>query len=469
MAGWAQRINNHLPPSLRSSVAHAYAVWLKAWRGGRETARYRREALERERWDPEALAAWQRRRLEQVLELAAKRVPYYRGHWESVRGFDTRAWTALDNWPLLPKVVVHRDPETFIADGQRRWRLHRGRTSGTSGTPVTVWRTRSALQRRQALTVARTLDWNGVRPSDPAAMFGGRLVAPVGQAKPPFWVWDALQKFLYMSSFHLKQAHIAAYLEAMRARRVTYVRGYTSSLHSLARLILENGLQDKVPDLRFALTIAEPVYDYQRETISRALGCRVVEHYGSIETVVTASECEHGRLHLWPEVGIVEVLKDTSDEPAELGEVGRLVCTGLLNAAMPLVRYEIGDRGALATDGCPCGRSLPVLKSIEGRLDDVVVLPDGRRLSRFSHVFKGDIPLREAQVVQERLDFVRVFVVPEPEFSPETGQLIKQRMHDRLGDGISVSVEVVSAIPRGPNGKFRGVVSRVVDATRATS
>ena len=466
MAGRAQRIYDHLPPSVRAGVVGAYGVWLLAWRSGRETERQRREALERERWDRDALANWQRRRLQELLGRAATGVPYYRRYWESIGGLNTRAWTALDNWPLLSKIAVHRDPAAFIADGRHRWCMYRLRTSGTSGTPVTVWRSRPAMQLRQALMTARVLDWNGISASDPWATFGGRLVAPARQTEPPFWVWDAPQKLLYMSSYHLTASNAAAYLDAMRARRITYVKGYTSALYSLARLVLEMDLRDRVPGLRLAVTTSEPLHDYQRKSMESAFRSRVVQAYGVMEDVVSASECEHGSLHLWPEVGFVEVLKDTSDEPAAFGEVGRLVCTGL-NQDMPLVRYEIGDRGALAAGGCVCGRSLPVLETIDGRIEDVIVLPDGRRISRLGLVFHGSIPLREAQIVQERLDFVRVLVVPEPEFSSETEDLIKHRMHARLGEEISVHVEVVADIPRGPNGKFRSVVSRVVDATRA--
>ena len=119
------------------------------------------------------------------------------------------------------------------------------------------------------------------------------------------------------------------------------------------------------PGLKVVISNAEPLFSYQRKLISQVFGCPVRETYGMSEMVAAAGECEHGRLHLWPEAGIVEVLADDRDEPLPNGEVGRLICTGLINEDMPLIRYELGDRGSwriprrvvLAAGRCPsCNR-----------------------------------------------------------------------------------------------------------------
>src|SRR6201999_2266836 len=114
---------------------------------------------------------------------------------------------------------------------------------------------------------------------------------------------------------------------------------------------------------------AEPLYAHQREFISRVFGCPVRDTYGMSEMTCAASECEAGKLHLWPEAGIYEVLRDDQDVPVRAGETGRLVCTGFLNPDMPLIRYEVGDRVAIAppSEKCSCGRTLPILLSVEGR------------------------------------------------------------------------------------------------------
>jgi phenylacetate-CoA ligase len=177
------------------------------------------------------------------------------------------------------------------------------------------------------------------------------------------------------------------------------------------------------------------------------------------EAVAAASECEHGQLHLWPEVGFVEVLGQ--DDGLLTGESGDLVCTGLLNADMPLIRYLVGDIARLAEpDACACGCQLIRLAAVEGRRDDVVITPDGRRIGRLDPVFKDDLPIREAQIIQERIDHLRVRYVPGPAFGPASGQAIARRLRDRLGD-VQITLEPVEHIPRSPNGKFRAVISQL--------
>jgi len=197
------------------------------------------------------------------------------------------------------------------------------------------------------------------------------------------------------------------------------------------------------------LSNAEPLSRRQAEEIERAFGTPVRNSYGMAEIVAAASECRHGSLHLWPEVGVVE-------------ERETLVCTGLINTDMPLIRYDIGDTGRLAPPDrrCACGRTLPLLEAIEGRTDDEFVTREGRRVAWINSVFKVELPIREAQVVQETLDRIRVRLVPAKGYDAEAAQVIRRGLRDRMGD-VEIVVEELEHIPRGPNGKLRAVVSNV--------
>nr|MBP8949340.1 hypothetical protein [Promineifilum sp.] len=165
--------------------------------------------------------------------------------------------------------------------------------------------------------------------------------------------------------------------------------------------------------------------------------------------------------HLWPEAGHVEIVADDSDAALPVGQAGRLVATGLLNADMPLIRYETGDRATASAEACPCGRGLPLLAAIEGRVDDVVVTPDGRHIGRLDPVFKADLPIREAQIIQQTRDTLRVLYVPTAAYTTADGEALIARIHDRVGGDMRVELEAVEAIPRTASGKFRAVVSHV--------
>jgi phenylacetate-CoA ligase len=442
-----------LPGPVRSAAATLHGLRLRWWRYGPETETLVREALERETWSADRWEAWRSERLRLLLRRAATRVPHYRRLWAGRPG---GAPEALSEWPILEKEGLRSAPLEFLADGCRPGRMYHDHTSGTTGTSVNLWLSRGAVRAWYALAEARWRRWYGVSRRDRWAILGGQLVAPVSRRRPPFWVWNGALNQLYMSAYHLAPDLVPAYLEALRAYRVRYLLGYTSSLHVLAQEVLRQGRDD----LRMAVVItnAEPLLGHERAAMSEAFGCPVRETYGMTEMVTAASECEAGVLHLWPEVGYTEVLEGSRSVPA--GSPGDIVATGLLNPDMPLVRYRVGDRVVLAegNDACPCGRTLPVLQSVEGRGDDVLVTPDGRRVGRLDPVFKGDLALWEAQIVQEAPDRLRVRYVPAPGFSEESANTLTRRLRDRMGP-VAVVLEEVPSIERGANGKFRAVVS----------
>jgi phenylacetate-CoA ligase len=336
-------------------------------------------------------------------------------------------------------------------------------TSGTTGKSLDLWRSRDAVRALYALSLARARGWYGVSRSDRWAMVGGQLVTPVEQRRPPFWVWNLALRQLYMSSYHLSPAFAPSYLDALSRYQVAYLSGYTSSLYALAQEVLRLGRRDL--RMTVAITNAEPVFRYQRETIAEAFQCPVRETYCMSEMALAASECEAGALHLSPEVGFLEVLEGNDSVPD--GTVGDMVCTGLLNVDMPLIRYRVGDRGALAKDGspCPCGRKLPRLAQIEGRLDDILYTPDGRRIGRLDPVFKSNLHLREAQIVQEALNRIRVRYAPAPGFTPGDEQTIVEGIRARMG-AVDVILEEVTEVPRAANGKFRAVICNLRPAEK---
>jgi phenylacetate-coenzyme A ligase PaaK-like adenylate-forming protein len=477
---------HRLPPAARNLAATVHGYRLRTWRFGPETEELVARAFERECWSPGRLRAWQEERLAWMLHHAATRVPYYRRYWErqwsvvsgqwsvvrklpkdesdSLHPFEDAPWLRLENWPILEKEALRADPTAFLADGMDTLRMAKLHTSGTTGKPLDLWATRETERQWWALFDARWRRWYGVSRRDRWATIGGKIVAPVSQRRPPFWVWDASQSLLYMSTYHLAPDLVGSYLDALRRYRVRYVRGYASGLYILAQEALRLGRRDV--KLEVAITYAEPLYPHQRQVIEEAFHCPVRETYGMVEMAAAASECEAGSLHLWPEAGWVEVL-DGADRPGPAGTAGSLVCTGLLNADMPLIRYRVGDSGALAgmDASCPCGRTLPVLTSVEGRLDDVVYTRDGRRFGCLDVVHAG-IPVREAQVIQESVERLRVRYVPAPEFTPATSREIVEELQSQMGE-IDVVLEEVARIPRGPNGKVRMIVCNIPPEERS--
>jgi phenylacetate-CoA ligase len=452
---------HRLPYPLKSAAAGARGRYLSRWRYGPDAEALVEETLARDTWSPAQWAAWQEERLAFVLHRAATNVPYYREQWARRRqAGDRAAWDQLANWPVLAKNDLRLAPRAFVADDCRTDDMFYEHTSGTTGTPLHIWLSRPTVQAWFAIYEARARRWYGVSRHDRWAILGGQLVAPISAQKPPFWVWNGALNQLYLSAYHLSAANIPAYLAALADHEVTFLLGYPSAIYRLAQAAREQGLV--APQLRVAIGNAEPLLAHQREAIAAVFGCPVRDTYGMAEIAAAASECEQGALHIWPEVGLIETLADEGDGPATAGQPGRLVATGLLNTDMPLIRYETGDRCRPEPDAavCACGRPLPRLAGLEGRMDDVVITPDGRHIGRLDPVFKADLPIREAQIIQETRQGLRVLYVPTEAYSAQDGEALIRRIRDRVGE-MDVALEAVDEIPRTANGKFRAVISRL--------
>jgi phenylacetate-CoA ligase len=468
MSGTLVGVYQSLPGWARSVAAAARGSYLSYWRYDWRTERLAREALDREAWDPDRWKQWQQERLAHTLFRAATKVPFYREYWaKRSPQRASKPWEHLENWPILEKEEVRRNPRAFVADdSSTRW-MFSEHTSGTSGTPLTLWRRRETQRRWYALLEARMRSWHGVSRHDRWAILGGQLVVPVSQITPPFWVWNPALHQLYLSSFHLSPEFAPHYLDALKLYRVKYLLGYTSALEFLAREVIRLGRSNL--KMTVVLTNAEPVSSMQRSLISEAFQCPLRDTYGMAEMVAAASECSEANMHLWPEVGRIEVFD--AHGPVPDGVPGDLVCTGLMNDDMPLIRYRVGDRAALqAADAspCTCGRLLPCLRALEGRTDDVLHTADGRRIGRLDHIFKGGLPVLEAQLVQETLGRLRVRYVPSREFSQDSARELMHAVREYVGP-MEIILEPLHRIPREPNGKFRAVICELAKGNRAVS
>ncbi len=185
--------------------------------------------------------------------------------------------------------------------------------------------------------------------------------------------------------------------------------------------------------------------------------CPVRDQYGSAEMAGFFAECEHGRYHVAPEYGIVEVV-DADGAPVPIGGMGELCLTGFINPAMLLIRYLIGDAGRLSASSCACGRHAPVVESVEGRIDDVIITPSGRHVGRLDPAFKGMVGIRESQILQTASDQVLVRIVSDDR-SQVNGAGLVSNLTERIGTDVHIRIEFVDSIGKEANGKFRSVKS----------
>lgn len=446
------QIYHHLPPSTRNFAASLRGYYLRRWRYDARTEKLVEEALERDYWSEKQWQIWQENRLSFILHRAATKVPFYREHWaERRRKGDKSSWEYLENWRVLEKQSVRDRLIEFVADDCNRSKMFRDTTSGTTGTSLDIWSTGDTVKQWYAMFEARWRHWYGVSRRERWANLGGQLVTPGGQRKPPFWVWNAGLNQLYMSVYHLSPESIKYYLGALIKYRVKYIWGYSAAIYYLAQEALKLNYQNLKMDV--VITNAEPLYEYQRAVIEAAFSSPVRETYGMAEMVAAASECEQGSLHIWRDAGIIELASGSKDESG----AGDLICTGLVNADMPFIKYRVGDYGRLSKDKCICGKTLPLLEGIDGRTDDVLYSADGKHCSHIHLVLNGISSIFESQIIQQSLNKVMIRYIPAKDFNENALKTLTERIRSRMGN-IEVNFEEVSEIPRTSRGKFRAVI-----------
>jgi phenylacetate-CoA ligase len=455
------RIYHHLPYPLRVVAASLWGYHLRSWRYGPETERLVEAALERETWSEEKWNIWREERLAFILNRAATQVPYYRAYWQARRRKgDRSSWDLLSNWPILSREELRLQPSAFVAEDCDSRKMYADHTSGTTGTPLTIWLTRSTIHQWYAIFEARIRRWYGVSYKVPWGIFGGQVVVPFAQKKPPFWVRNLSLNQTYFSVLHIAPWTFQAYLDEIKNAKLTHLIIYTNSLYSIAcEVPLE--AQPVKSNLKVIFTNAEPLFDFQRKKLEEVFGCPVKETYGLAEMVCAASECERGNLHWWPEAGVHEIV-DENGFQVNPGETGRLISTGLLNLDMPLIRYDTKDLAVRPERAaqCPCGRSLPLAGKFVGRHDDVIVTADGRKLTQLDSIFDPHLPLKEAQIVQNALDDFVIRVVVEPGWTQADADYLIAELEKRVGK-VRISVKQENHIERTWAGKFRIIVSNV--------
>lgn len=454
-------IYRRLPTALQHAAVSAYGLYWRRLRFGPGYRRHLDGYLARERFDTETWQRWCRGRLRNVLEMATEHVPHYRDTWTPSEKQSARHGR-IEDMPLLEKAPLRADPERFVRRDQRLDRRLVFHTSGSTGTPIaTVWSVQE-LRSSLALREARSARWAGTSFDRPRATFSGRMVVPDPNSTGPFHRYNLAERQVYFSPFHLSAAHAPRYAEALVRHRVRWLTGYAVSWYHLARHIVAQKLP--VPALDAVVTTSEKLTDAMRDTMAEAYGCRIFEEYSTVENAVFASECEAGRLHVSEDAGFVEILRPDGTACAP-GEAGEVVTTCVLRRHQPFVRFRLGDVAAWSPTPCPCGRPLPVIDEVIGRLEDMVVTADGRTMVRFHGIFV-DLPhVQEGQIVQHRPDAFTVRVVPTDGFDDHDRQTIVARMHDRLGQAVQVEVAIVEHIPRTAAGKVKAVISEIDAST----
>lgn len=422
--------------------------------------------LEETQWWPlEKLQDLQNEKLRRLVAEAYANVPYYREMMDGrgLKPADIREVADLVKLPLLTKDVLRANRgERMLNRSIPMQDLVIARTSGTSGQPTQFYMSRTSRAYDRA-SYYRGLGWSGVRRGDLVVSIWGRPVVLSG-----FRLFTNELKLRWLThEYGLNVADVSMdtmrrFVRLLWKTRPRVLRGYPAPLLELARLIRREGLA--LPPLEVITTTAEPVSAPQRETLEKTFGAPLFDQYGLGECNGVSCECaRHSGLHIAMEHCVVEVV-DPEGHPLPPGQTGLLALTNLDNEAFPFIRYVCGDEGALLSESCPCGLSLPLMSPVGGRTMDTIYGVNGTRVwGAFFIVlimqlgWVEQLGIREYQFVQTDRDQLRFDLAADQEPSPAQMQEMVRRLQEYLGP-MTVTYRKVDRIDRGPSNKLRYTV-----------
>jgi phenylacetate-CoA ligase len=395
----------------------------------------------------------QLRNLKAIIKHAYDTVPYYSQLFRSVRikPEDIKNMSDLRKLPLTNRDDVKKNYSKMVSKKSETSRLHVSSTTGSTGKPLKVYYD-NATEGQMIATWRYALLECGLGFSDPFvqihAFANGSYVKP---RFSPFFLMNKGEMSLY--------SKMSKIVENLARIKPVAIYSFPSFLLLLADFIRENGSRGIQP--RMVFSNGEILSKFQRRQIQKNMRVDINDMYGCAEFGRLAFECnEHIGLHIIPDC-ILEILD--AGEPIDAGEDGEIVVTGLYNYAMPLIRYKLDDVGVMTNEYCNCGRSLPLIKDVLGRVDDFLVLPSGTVISpRNINLMEGIDGIAEYQTIQQERDLISVKIVKEENFSQCSVEKVKKVILDGcLGEKVRVEVQIVENIPKERTGKKRTIISKV--------
>ncbi|MDD3857787.1 MAG: phenylacetate--CoA ligase family protein [Methanoculleus sp.] len=414
-------------------------------------------------WSREDLAAYQARELSRLLDHAYENVPYYRRIFVE-RGLvpgDIRGPADLELLPFLTREDLQANLPDLKARNYPESAFEYVTTGGSTGIPVGFYYEKGVSRAREWAFMKTQWDRVGYRFTDRCVVLRGYTVGSAGD--DVFWKRALFGRWLLMSSHHMTEETLPAYISEIRRFRPRFIQAYPSVAAILARYMREHDIEP-FSTVRAILCGSENLYPWQRDLLTEAFGCRVFSWYGNSEQTVLAGECEEStRYHIFPEYGIVELIGRDGRPVEAPGGMGEVVTTGLINPICPLIRYRTMDVAVLGADACSCGREYPLLEKVEGRLQEFIVTKNRRLVSMTAVNMHSDIfdNVAQFQFHQEREGEVLLRIVKKTGYGDRDTDRILRELDGKFDGGVDVTIRFVDEIPRTRRGKYQFLIQEL--------
>lgn len=429
---------------------------------------YLRQLEESQWWSWAQIRELQNAKLRRLINHVYQHVPFYRQVMQE-RGLtpdDIQTVDDLEKLPIVDKKIIARYYDTLMRDQSLPDKaLIQARSSGSTGERLYYWTTKAQKAKKWAGLFRwwRMAGYDFGEPYVTLQLAGNRGLRHWPLVGHIEWL---LLRHHWLSAWELIDDDvIKRYVEHLKTWRPKLFRSYASNMFLLAERMLELGLHVSIPVLT---TTGDTLTESMRETIEQAFSPgRVFNEYGG-DGMQIAAECDqHDGLHINAESVILEIVKAGKRSPD--GELGEVVLTNLEATATPFIRYNIHDVATLSHEPCRCGRSLPRLSQLAGRLTDLFVTADGGWLTvHHACFFRAMDSIEAFQVIQKDIQHVVVKLVVNNDFGEADRQSVVDSLHACMGKDCQVTIDVVDEIPPTPAGKRLYFISEVIQSSNRT-
>lgn len=436
-----------------------YPLW--DWKDKSERLNHWRELESQQWWSRGEIEKLQWKRLCALVAHAGVHSPYYRSLFQQ-HGFDSvnlDSTEAFQQLPVTTKADIRNQTGSFISDTHGKEGLVTAKTGGSTGVSLNLYFDERCQERRNAaqLLADRWAGWDmGMKK---AAVWGNPPVPVTLKQKLRHHLLD---RTIYLDTMDLNNESMGAFVHLWRKEQPGAVFGHAHSIYIFARFLLDEGIQDLRPEAIVATSMM--LLDHERKAIEAAFNCTVTNRYGCEEVGLIACECEHHYgMHLNLPHVYVEFL-DEHDQPVKPGEPGKIVVTDLNNFAMPLIRYRVEDVGVPSERECECGRGLPLMERLEGRVADFLVKPGGGRVAGISLVERTltKVPgVEQMQLVQESLDRIEINRVKGQDYDHLTDESLIREFREVFDERVELVINDVDRIAQERSGKYRFSICKV--------
>ncbi|MCP4550067.1 MAG: phenylacetate--CoA ligase family protein [bacterium] len=416
--------------------------------------------MKSQRWSFDRMEGYVEKRLVEMVRHAARECPWYRQVFSDL-GMDVEDFGCRLDLSLLP--LIGRDElrdhvDEMVPDSQDRGELVFSATGGSSGIPVGFYRHKERTRAMESAFVTRFRTWAGASDTTREVICAGGVGDESERAQ---WAVDRRGNSLALASDDLNRLNFKWMLPLARKFKPRIFRGYPSAMAAFANLLLEAG--ETFP-VEAVFTSSETLYDAQRKRIEEAFAAKVFDLYGHSERVIVAAECEkHEGYHVFSEYGLLEIVDENGSVIQEEGQVGEVVGTTLLHDYFPLIRYRTGDRAVYTARRCSCGRPFPLILRPDGRLQELLVTADDRRISMTSINRHDDLfaAVDQFQFHQREAGKAVLKVIPGPDYSDSERERIIASVTKHIGGDFALTIEVVESIEKTRIGKHRFLIQEL--------